>query len=107
MSEISINGFAFRVGNDLDDNAGHRILRVIAHLHRYKFGCKAVKFGGVGLRPLVQVSRVRFLEQVESMGEMLPDRLCGLVWCTLRSAMWVVRMSFLMRQSESICSLQS
>ena len=79
MSEISFNGFAFRVGNDLDDNAGHRILRVIAHLHRYKFGCKSVKFGWVGLRPLVQVSRVRFLEQVESMGEMLPDRLCGLV----------------------------
>jgi len=79
MSEISFNGFAFRVGNDLDDNAGHRILRVIAHLHRYKFGSKAVEFGGVGLRPLVQVSRVRFLQQVESMGEMLPYRLCGLV----------------------------
>ena len=107
MSEKSFDGFTFRVGDDLDDNAGHRVLWIIAHLHGYKFGSKAVKFGWVGLRPLVQVSRVRFLEQVESMGEMLPDRLCGLVWCTLRSAMWVVRMSFLMRQSESICCLQS
>lgn len=79
MTEISFNGFAFRVGNDLDDNAGHRILWVIAHLHRYQFGSKAVKFGWVALRPLVQVSRVRFLQQVEGMGEMFPDRLCGLV----------------------------
>lgn len=79
MSEKSFDGFTFRVRDDLDDNAGHRILRVIAHLHRYQFGCKAVEFGWVGLRPLVQVSRVRFLQQVESMGEMLPNRLCGLV----------------------------
>ena len=79
MTGISFNRFTIRVGYDLDDNAGHRVLWIIAHLHGYKFGCKAVEFGWVGLRPLVQVSRVRFLEQVESMGEMFPDRLCGLV----------------------------
>ena len=79
MTEISFNGLTVRIGDDLDYNAGHRVFGVIAHLHRYQFGSKAVKFGWVGLRPLVQVSSVRFLEQVEGMGKMLPDRLCGLV----------------------------
>lgn len=79
MSGVSFNGLAVRVGYDLDYNARHRVLRIIAHLHRYQFGSKAVKFGRVALRPLVQVSRVGFLEQVEGMGKMFPDRLCGLV----------------------------
>jgi len=79
MSEISFDRFTFRVRDDLNDNAWHRVLWIIAHLHGYKFGCKAVEFGWVGLRPLVQVSRVRFLQQVKSMSEMFPNRLCGLV----------------------------